>query len=241
MTRTTFSMVYVLAAGVSALSLGACSSGGAGSSTGPVPAEYLEGSPLDRNAIEVVKRTEFLEVDIHPEASTVSDADRRRIGAFIGAYQSTGQGPLIVSLPVSSANPQLAVAATAEARTIAYERGVKYEEIAGTTHGEGSGLNEPLVMAYQTYEAIAPDCKSFAEINVADVTSNNELPNFGCAVRTNLAAMIADPSDLLGNRPLDAGDPVRRSIILDKFRNGESTGAERSDDESGTVSEAVSE
>ena len=61
----------------------------------------------------------------------------------------------------------------------------------------------------------------------------------GCSVRTNLAAMIADPADLLANRPLDPGDLVRREVILEKFRAGESTASIRSNQESGAVSDAV--
>jgi pilus assembly protein CpaD len=44
---------------------------------------------------------------------------------------------------------------------------------------------------------------------------------------------------LLANRPLDPGDLARREVILEKFRLGLSTGAERSNQESGAVSDAV--
>jgi pilus assembly protein CpaD len=55
-----------------------------------------------------------------------------------------------------------------------------------------------------------------------------------------MAAMIADPADLLGTRPLDQADPIRRGVILEKFRQGETTAATRTQQESGTVSQAVS-
>lgn len=204
-----------------------------------VPDSYLQGTPLDRNPITVAKRTEFLEIDIHPQASELSLSDKARIRNFVASYRSVGHGPLIMSLPASSDNPQLAVSAVAEAREIAWENGVAYEEISGSSHGADSEMSEPLILAYQAYDAIAPDCPSLASFDMADMSSNNELPNLGCSVRTNLAAMIADPADLLGQRSLDEGDPVRRSTILEKFRAGEPTGAERSDDESGAVSTAV--
>jgi pilus assembly protein CpaD len=145
-----------------------------------------------------------------------------------------------MSLPESSANPQLAVAAVAEARAIAYENGVQYEEIEGTHHGEGSLVSEPMILAFQSFEAIAPDCPSLATIDFADISSNNERSTLGCAVRSNLAAMIADPADLLGTRPLDKADPLRQSVILEKFRQGESTASTRTNQESGTVSQAIS-
>lgn len=226
-----------VAAGFSCLAAAGCSSYAPSS----VPKAYLQGTALDRNQIGVAKRTEFLEIAIHPEASQLSLKDRARIQNFVSSYRQVGHGPLIMSLPQSTSNPQLAVEAVAEAREIAWENGVQYEEIEGTAHGAESGISEPLILAYQTYDAIAPDCPSLATQDMADMSSNNELPTLGCAVRTNLAAMIADPADLLGQRQLGQGDPVRRAVILNKFRQGEVTGAERSSTESGTISDAVSE
>jgi pilus assembly protein CpaD len=235
MTRMSTSIRFVLAASVGAVALTGCAS----RPTGPVDPAYLEGDLLNRNPIGVRKQTEFLEIEIDAETSELSGADRRKIESFVQGYQASGQGALIMSLPASSANPQLAVAAIAEARGIAWENGVKYEEIAGATHGEGNAIAEPMVLAYQTYKAIAPVCKSFADIDIADVSSNNEMPNLGCAVRTNQALMIADAADLIGTRSLDTGDDVRRSVILEKFRKGESTSSTRTSTESGAVSQAV--
>lgn len=236
MTRILKPTATLIAAGIGLSVLSACSS------VAPtnVPASYLQGTALDRNAIGVEKKTEFLEIAIHPQASEISLADKAAISGFVSAYRDHGHGPLIMSLPASSANPQLAVAAVAEARAIAYENGVQYEEIEGTHHGEDSLVSEPMILAFQAYEAIAPDCQSQAMIDYSDISSNNERSSLGCAVRSNLAAMIADPADLLGTRALDKGDPLRRSVILEKFRQGESTGSTRSNDESGTVSQAVS-
>lgn len=236
MTRILKPTVTLLAAGIGLAATSACSS----MAPTNIPPSYLQGTALDRNAISVEKKTEFLEVAIHPEASEISLADKAAISGFVAAYRDHGHGPLVMSLPESSANPQLAVAAVAEARAIAYENGVQYEEIEGTHHGENSMVSEPMILAFQAYEAIAPDCPSLAEINVADISTNNESSTLGCAVRSNLAAMIADPADLLGARTLDKGDPIRRSVILEKFRQGEATGSTRTSQESGTVSQAIS-
>ncbi len=226
-----------LAAGLACLAAAGCAS----HAPSAVSADYLQGTALDRNPIGVAKRTEFLEIAIHPEASQLSLKDRAQIQNFVMAYRKSGHGPLIMSLPQSTANPQLAIQAVVEARAIAWDNGVEYEEIEGTAYGEGSMFAEPMILAFQTYEAIAPDCPSLATQDFSDLTSNNELPTLGCSVRTNMAAMIADPGDLLGLRALDQGDPVRRGVILEKFREGESTSAVRSAAESGAVSDAVSE
>lgn len=225
----------LLAIGASLLSLGACSSYAPTSA----PSEYLQGSALSRNDLGVTKRTEFLEVAIDPSAAELTEDARARIRSFVGVYAQKGHGPLVMSLPEASANPQLAVTAVAESRAIAWEKGIEFDEISGTTHGAGSTTSQPLIIAFQVYDAVPPDCASKASVDFSDVSSNNNLPTLGCSVRTNLAAMIADPADLLGDRPLDSTDMARREIILEKFRKGEATTAERSAQESGAISQAV--
>jgi pilus assembly protein CpaD len=225
----------ILALGAGLMTLGACAS----HAPSAAPPEYLEGTALSRNEVGVTKRTEFLEVSLHPEASELSETDRARIRRFIGAYAEKGHGPIVLSLPEASSNPQLAVTAIAEARSIAWENGIQYDEIAGASHGAGEAYAQPMILAFQAYDAVAPECLSKAALDFGDVASNNNLPTLGCSVRTNLAAMIADPADLLGSRPLDQGDLARREVILGKFRVGESTAAARSNEESGAVSNAV--
>jgi pilus assembly protein CpaD len=56
-------------------------------------------------------------------------------------------------------------------------------------------------------------------------------PNFGCAQQHNLAAQIANPADLLGPRTMAPADADRRSVIMDRYRQGKTTGAEKSGDE----------
>ena len=53
--------------------------------------------------------------------------------------------------------------------------------------------------------------------------ANKPYYNLGCAQQRNLAAMVANPSDLVQPRaetPVYAG---RRTVVLDKYRKGEST------------------
>lgn len=233
MTRQIRSLPALIALGAGMVS--ACSSM---APTAVEPA-YLESNALDMNPIQVRMNTEFLEVAIDAYASELSSDDRSRIRTFVGGYVKKGHGPLVMSLPQASSNPQLAVAAIAEARAIAWEMGIEYDEMSSTAHGSGSPVSEPLILAYQSYEAIAPNCPPKSTIDFSDVTSNNHQPTLGCSVRTNLAAMIVDPADLLGGRPLDPSDLQRREVILEKFRAGQSTASVRSAQESGAVSTAI--
>ena len=223
--------------------LGLMGTVGCASNSNPaVPVEYLEGTPLDRHPITVSKKTEYLEIKLNPADTQLRVVDKDRIRNFVAGYVSKGHGPLIMSMPKGSPNAQLSVQAVAEAREIAWEYGVEYKEIAGSAYdARAAGAGAPLVLAYTAYRANAPKCESLAHQDFADATSNNEMPSFGCAVRANMAAMIADPADLFGDRELEPGDIDRRGTVLGLYREGQPTGAQRSQDENGTVSTAVQE
>jgi type IV pilus biogenesis protein CpaD/CtpE len=52
--------------------------------------------------------------------------------------------------------------------------------------------------------------------------------------------MIADPRDLATPKPLGPGDAQRQLTVLDKYRKGETTLAEKTAEQSGDVSKAIS-
>ena len=52
---------------------------------------------------------------------------------------------------------------------------------------------------------------------------NKQWENFGCSTQHNLAAMVANPSDLVQPRTETAAYTPRRSIAFQKYGKGEST------------------
>ncbi len=202
-----------------------------------VPTEYYNTTPLTRNAITVEETTEFLELRVSPDDTQLTIADKARLEGFLLRYKRVGDGPLIMSLPAGGVNAQAAVRGVAEARQIAYETGVRYEDIVGGNYDGSGAYDAPIILAYRSFNAKAPNCPDFSTVDFADVSSNNELPTLGCSVRTNIAAMLSEPQDLFGERPLGDTDIVRRTTQIEAYRAGESTSAARSGDESGKVSD----
>ncbi|MEM7662528.1 MAG: CpaD family pilus assembly protein [Pseudomonadota bacterium] len=222
------------AASLSLLALSACGTSGVAA----VPVDYIETPTFERHEIDVRQKTEVLEVSINPADFSLPRSERQRITNFVRAYTDRGHGPLTMLLPEGSSNPQMALTSVVEAREIAFAYGVNYEEIEGGASNSADGRAN-LYLSFTSYEAIAPECESFATIDAGSARLNNELPNFGCSVRTNIAAMVADPADLLGQRALDPGDTVRRQTTFDLYRRGEQTGSERNTGEQGTLSDAI--
>ncbi|MFN3212656.1 MAG: CpaD family pilus assembly protein [Henriciella sp.] len=219
-----------------AILIAGCQSGGTPNN---IPPEYFTGTALDRHEIGVTQHTEYLEVQLDPRDTQLRRDEVSKVRGFLDQYADVGHGPLVISMPKHAENPQLAVGAVSEIREFAWEAGVSYEQMLGAAYDATGRSSSPIVMAFKTYKAVAPDCPSLAQIDISNVSSNNDLPTLGCSIRTNMAAMIAEPADLLGGRELGEGDKVRRGQQLRLWQAGEATAAARTDNDSGAVSSVI--
>lgn len=210
-----------------------------GSGSSNVPIENFYGTPLDRHEIGVKQHKEYLEVNLDSRDTQLRISEVMKVRSFVDKYADVGHGPLVISMPKSAQNPQLAVGAVAEIREFAWEAGINYESILGAAYNADGRSQTPVVMAFNTYKTVAPDCPSLADIDMANAVSNSVLPTHGCAVRTNMAAMIAEPADLLGERELTEGHLARQQFQLDLWLQGQPTPSTRGDGESTAISNAV--
>jgi pilus assembly protein CpaD len=62
------------------------------------------------------------------------------------------------------------------------------------------------------------------------------MPDFGCSVQHNIAAMTADPRDLVAPRGMDAGDATRRETVVGTYEKAQSTASAKSSSQSATLS-----
>ena len=197
--------------------LSACSGGQRASMS--TPSVALDQTPLDYHKIGVQASTEVLEIAMDPGSSSLSAVNTDAIERFVAAYRDRGHGQLVIAMPENGANDQLSSVALNKARTIAWTKGVAYERIDDKAY-DAKGANAPLLLAFDVYEAVAPDCLSLAAYDMSDISSNNEPAYFGCAVRSNIAAMLSDPGDLLGEREIEARDNRRVSIVMQAYMTG---------------------
>jgi len=126
-----------------------------------------------------------------------------------------------------------------ETRTALVEAGISYAAVAGSTYDASANPNAPIIVSFSRYEAQAPECAPLWEQDLAHQSNNQAWASFGCATQANLAAMIEDPADLMRPRAEDPRDSGRRSVVMDAYRAGETTHAERTNDERIQISNAV--
>jgi pilus assembly protein CpaD len=178
-----------------------------------------------------------VKMEIPTTADVMTPEVAAKLDEFGAAYRAYGHGPLILSTP-NGANDNTARTAQA-ARMALVDKGVPYAAISGATYDATGRAGAPIMLSFSRYEAVAPACKPVWAENIAMTFTNQVSENFGCSLNANVAAMIADPADLKGARPIDPRDAARRDVVLDKYRQGQPTGAVRSEDERVTISTAV--
>lgn len=172
-------------------------------------------------------------------SGTLSVQDRAAIATFAAAYKERGHGPLTVATPSGSANSTLAMNVLVEVRNQLAKAGVSASRIEYTPYRASSANgNAPILMSYKQFVAMASPCGDWSD-ELAYNPSNIPPKNFGCATQNNLAAMVADPADLVTPRTMTASDAQRRGQVFDKYRKGEITATARDAHDSAALSEVA--
>jgi len=200
------------------------------------PGAYLDGYTLvdaeQRHPIMVSQQPTTIKVAIARGSQGLSPAQRAQVADFLGHYRTTdsGNSKLVIAVPSGTPNESAAVAAVGDIRHMIVGFGFPESNVVIEPYREGRSASAAIRLSYLRYVAEGPQCGEWPT-NVADDRYNLPYPNFGCAQQHNLAAQIANPADLVTPRTMEPADAERRDVVLDKYRQGKVTGAEKGNDE----------
>ena len=162
--------------------------------------------------------------------------DAAHFSVFVAEYMSSGNGAISITAP---AGPGANAAIGYFGERLA-GMGVPRDKIlVGTRQGGGDRVE----LGFMSYKAHVADCGSPDwSTNWGDSADNSSPPTFGCATQNNLAAMVADPRDLIQPRTMDDADATRRNTMMGHYEKGEVTQADKHTadkayEQSGTSSE----
>lgn len=200
-----------------------------GSCTGPsdtLPARFADGDV--NHPIDVEPSYQSLKVGY---SGDLSPDDAGRFTSFVQDYLSRGNGAITVSAPTG---PGSTAAITYFGQQLT-ALGVPRARILVGTH-DAVGADERVEIGFVSYVAHTDSCGDWTQ-NVADNETNLPPINFGCAVQHNIAAMVADPRDLVAPRPMGDADTKRRETVMTQYQQGLPTAAQKTVDQSGKVSD----
>ena len=206
-----------LALATLALSLAACASPDLDDrTTGAVPLDYRE-----RHPIVITDKTRTLDVPVGQGDAVLPEGTRDTILGFLARYRAESTGVIQVARPVGAANAGLAANAAAEVEELLALAGVASEDVVRGTYPVAGDAIAPVRLAYTAVRAVVGECGTWPkDLNdPANIHDNRQYHNFGCASRANLAAQIANPTDLLHPRAATPSDAGRRDVVIDTYRN----------------------
>jgi pilus assembly protein CpaD len=192
--------------------------------------------PSQRNPIMVSEKPVTMNLRVSRNAQGLTPAQRSDVIAFVQRFRASdaGNSKLVIGVPAGSPNDVAAMRVVSEMRYIINEVGFADNVIVVQPYQGGPDTSAPIRFSYMRYVAEGPECGLWPT-NLAREPRNLNYPNFGCAQQNNLAAVVANPADLVVPRTMDPADGERRAIVFDKYRQGQPTLSERTADERATV------
>jgi len=194
-----------------------------GSCTATIPgADSIAEDGAVNHPIAVALSFRDLKVYYAGGADGMTADDAVKFDAFLSDYRAHGNGSLGISVPDGPAS-RAAITYFGER---AAATGISRDRILVSTHEVGNG-DARVDVSYIAYTAHAEPCGNDWSGNLAFTADNLTPQNFGCSVQHNIAAMVADPRDLLGPGGMGPVDTARRAAVMDHYEKGEVTQADK--------------
>jgi len=205
---------------IAALGLAACASG---ATNAPVVAV----TPGSQYGLRVEQGADKIALAAH--ADGLSDAQLQALKALAARRAEVGGGAIVLSLPHGPADAAAETRTADAAQTVLTVAGVPVQR---STY-ESDDPKAPLLVSFDYQKAVVPRCGRWDDLTA---TYHNDLyANFGCSVNANMAAQIANASDIAHPRAEDPPDSGRREVVLEKYRAGKVTSAEEPESKSAAV------
>jgi len=166
----------------------------------------------DRFPIEVAKGP--VKFDVPTDKGALNAQQKDTIVRFAQQAKSNYASTIHVRRPSEGGRGSVVAGAI---KRILLKQGVPDSMIVQSTYQ--ASADSPVVVSYIRTWAVTQECGNWDE-DLAVTFSNSGYANFGCAVQNNVAAMVANPNDFVMPRTETPSDPMRRSTVMNKYREG---------------------
>ncbi len=181
---------------------------------GSIPDDYRTNHP-----IIVSEKETAIDVPVASNEKALNYGRTSIVRGFAAEYRENSTGPLQIMTPVGSPNSAAASRIAGQIKKVLVKEGIPAGRI-GVTPYQAAAQNDaaPVRLSFTAIAAHTNKCGQWPEDLVANTMENKHYHNFGCASQNNLAAQIANPSDLLAPRGMTPIDAQRRDRVIDNYR-----------------------
>lgn len=170
------------------LFLAACAGGGTETSA------PMDPKPLDTFVSKIAVSNTEETMDVAVTGAQLPTGTRAALEGFARTYVERGKGAVTMTVPAGSENAAIADETAATVRAMLKQFGVPDLALNAQVVDATGQVNPNIHLSFTSTKAEAAACGEFDDMRKS--YHNVSSPNFGCASASNLAAMIADPSEL---------------------------------------------
>ena len=191
--------------------------------------------PTTRYAVTLTHTPD--EIRLAPHATGLSAAQSAALTDLAARWRDAGDGPVTIQTPAGGGEE--AYRSTVAVQGALASLGLPETQVRLVSYQpDGAPGPQPIVVGFIRDQARGPVCGRKWQ-DFTKTFSNQPNSNFGCAVTANFAAMLANPADLAGNRPMDPSDANRRETIVGKYRRGDVMSSAKDPQANGAVSSVL--
>jgi pilus assembly protein CpaD len=181
-------------------------------------------NPSERHPIAVRQGEITLDLAVFPGSSGLNESQKAKVSNFLADYKSQSSDRLLIRAPSGGPNETAAMRAYDQVRKELRKAGINPRSVALEPYFGNGDPAAPVRLSYLQFIAVPPDCPDWSE-NIGRDPKNMPWPNKGCASQRNLAAMVANPEDLIRPRGETQRSGERRDDVWGKYKGGEMTGS----------------
>ena len=205
--------------------------------TASVPDDYRL-----RHPIAIQEGTQTSEVFVGTARGGLSANQRDDVVALAQTWLRDGTGIITADVPIDTPNARAAKDSYREVHAVLVAAGVPSRGVVMRSYKpDDPRLFATIKLSYPKITATAGPCGTWPEdlgpsIKNRTYLDNKPYFNLGCSQQRNLAAMVANPSDLVQPRAETAPYVARRTYALDKYRQGQPTSTTYTDTDKTKIS-----
>lgn len=180
-----------------------------------VPDDYRTNHPI---SLQLTERS--FNIPISVPTRQLNQSQQNQIADIAKTFKEVGRGSVIVRAPTSLLSRN-----EAERQVELVQRALHFHgipSISGLNYNAGENT-QGIRVQFQAVSTVKLNCGRWTD-DILSTSSNRHYTNFGCAVRSNLMAQVANPNDFVTPRSETSVDTERRSVVIDRYRTQMSDG-----------------
>jgi pilus assembly protein CpaD len=204
--------------------------------TDSIPNDYRQ-----RHPISIVEGRRTLELFVGAGRGGLTPSQRAEVLAFAQTWRHDATAGIVIDRPIDGPNERAARDTLKEVLSILAHAGIPEQGVGIKPYPAGANRVAALRLSYPQVAAQAGPCGLWPDDLGPSYEpkhfENQPYYNLGCAHQRNLAAMVANPADLVQPRAETAVYRGKRTFGTDKWRRGESPATVYPDAQKGAISE----